>query len=87
MNQLISSIEKASAIAGSDYKLAQMLEVSRQKVSNWRNNHQPCPPEEQAMIAAIAGENPTEALIDAIIRKNEGKPKAARLRALFGRNL
>ncbi len=52
LDQLIC---RASAVAGSDYKLAQQLGVTRQNVSNWRHGKQKCPAGDVALMADIAG--------------------------------
>lgn len=64
--QLITLIEKAAQIAGSDYRLAQILGVERTAVSNWRHGQRPCPVDLRAVMASIAGEDPQEELLEAI---------------------
>lgn len=79
--QLIELIEKASSIAGSDYKLAQQLGVSRVQISQWRHGVQTCPPEQQALMANLVGADAREQLIEATLAKHAGTEKGARLAA------
>ncbi|MBX9935735.1 MAG: helix-turn-helix domain-containing protein [Burkholderiaceae bacterium] len=78
-NQITELISKASAITGSDYALAAQLGVPRQMVSMWKKEARPCPPEEQARIADIAGFDPVEALVNAVLERHAGTPKGEAL--------
>ena len=78
-------IDRAAAAAGSDYKLAQMLETSRQAVSNWRHGHKPCPPGDQVLMAQIAGLNPEEWAARAIVAQYEGTKKGDMLMRALGK--
>ena len=82
---LILLIDKASAIAGSDYKLAQLLGVGRQTVSNWRHGQAPCPVEMQALMADVAGLDPVAELARAVVRKHEGTAKGDMLMRALGK--
>ncbi|BEP55064.1 hypothetical protein GmRootV118_23080 [Variovorax sp. V118] len=84
-NDLILLMDKASAIAGSDYKLAQMLGTGRASVSNWRNGVVPCPVEIQALMAHIAGLDPVAELARAVVRKHEGSKKGDLLMKALGK--
>lgn len=46
-------IDKASTAAGSDYKLAAELGVTRFTVSNWRAGRKTCPAGDVALMAHI----------------------------------
>lgn len=81
--QLEQLIDQASAIAGSDYKLAQRIGTTPQRVSNWRKEAQPCPIEDQALIAEVAGVDPVEQIIEALLERNADKPRAAKLNSLL----
>lgn len=48
-------IDKAAEVAGNDAKLAVQIGVTRQRVSQWRHGHQPCPPADVALLAHVAG--------------------------------
>jgi len=84
---LSTLIDKAAEAAGSDYKLAQLLGVPRQMVSDWRNGRRTCTPEDQALIAAVAGLDAEEVLIRAILEKHAGKPKGEKLMQALGNGL
>lgn len=62
-------IDKASAIAGSDGKLAAMLDVHRQQVSNWRHGHKAPGIEVQEKLAEIAGVDPAVHMLAAAAEK------------------
>jgi len=81
--QLDKLIEQASAIAGSDYKLAKEIGTTPQRVSNWRRGEQPCPVEDQALIADLAGVDPVEQIIEALLERNADKPRGAKLNSLL----
>lgn len=78
-------IDKASAIAGSDGKLAAALGVPKQNISDWRHGRKNCQPEDQALIAAVAGLDPVQTLARATVQYWEGKPKGDRLMRALGK--
>lgn len=84
-DELIVLMDKAAAIAGSDYKLAQLLGTGRQSVSNWRHGVVPCPVEVQALMAHIAGLDPVAELARAVVRKHEGTTKGDLLMKALGK--
>lgn len=84
-NELILLMDRASAIAGSDYKLAQMLGTGRASISNWRHGVAPCPVEIQALMAHIAGLDPVAELARAVVRKHEGTAKGDMLMRALGK--
>jgi len=73
-------IDRASAAAGSDYKLAQQIGVNRQAISNWRHGHKTCPAADQALMAQIAGLDPEAWASRALIAAYEGEPKGELLK-------
>lgn len=81
----IALLDKASAIAGSDYKVAQALGVPRQTVSNWRHGVKPIPIEDQALLAAIANIDPVAELARAAVRKHQGTRKGDLLLKALGK--
>lgn len=68
-------IEKASAAAGSDYKLAQVLNTSRQAVSDWKHGRKTCPVADQVLMAELAGLKGEEWAARAIVAQYEGTAK------------
>lgn len=85
--QLIELIDKAAEVVGSDYKLAQMLEISRGAISDWRHDRRPCPPADVALMASIAGLDASAWLVRATIEKYEGTPKGDALYKALGKAL
>jgi DNA-binding transcriptional regulator YdaS (Cro superfamily) len=73
-------IKKASEKAGSDYKLAQRLNVSRGNVSDWKTGRRSCPAADQALMASIAGLDPEAWAARAIISQHEGSEKGELLK-------
>ncbi|SEL93548.1 hypothetical protein SAMN05216359_1291, partial [Roseateles sp. YR242] len=82
--QLVDLINAASARAGSDYKLAQILGVDRQKVSGWRNGHAKCGVEYRALMADLAGFNIDEVIREALLEKHANTPLGERLLSALG---
>lgn len=85
LDELNLLIDKASSIAGNDSKLAALLGQHRSKVSDWRKGSQDCPPEDQALMAGIAGLDAAQTLIRATVEKHEGKPKGDLLMKVLGK--
>lgn len=85
--ELLELIEQASKVVGSDYKLAQMLEVPRQTVSHWKHGHKPCPPADVALMASLAGLDASAWLVRATIEKYEGTSKGDALYKALGKAL
>lgn len=82
LNELI---DKASAIAGRDGKLAKVLNVPPQHVSNWRHGLRTCSPEDVAVMASVAGLDAEAWLIRAVIEKHKGTAKGDRLIQALGK--
>ena len=78
-------IERAATECGNKTALAEQLGVSPQRINDWRTGYQPCPPEEVALIADIAGLPAEEWLARATAAKFEGTAKGERLKKAFGR--
>jgi hypothetical protein len=85
--RILELLETASKVVGSDYKLAQVLEVSRQTVSDWKNGRKPCPPADVALMASVAGLDAEAWLVRATIEKYEGTAKGDRLYKALGKVL
>lgn len=84
---LITLIDKASENAGSDYKLAKLLAVNRQNVSNWRHGHKACPVADQALMASIAGLDVNAWMARAVVNQYEGTAKGDALFKVLGKAL
>lgn len=80
-------IDAASAVAGSDYKLAQRLDVTRALVSAWRHGKKPCSLDAVADMAAIAGLPVEKIVAEALIDRNAGTPRGERLARALGKAL
>lgn len=79
-------IDQASKAAGSDYKLAEELGVTRFNVSNWRHGRTTCPAADQALMASIAGLEPEAWLARATVAQYEGA-KAVKLERALKKSL
>ncbi|MBB4225601.1 hypothetical protein [Variovorax guangxiensis] len=80
-------IDKAKEISGSDYKLAKLTGHTPQQISDWRHGRKPCPPEDQALIAGVAGLNAEQVALRALVEKHEGTAKGDRLMKVLGKAL
>lgn len=79
-------IERASAKAGSAYKVAQVLGVGTSKVYDWRDGRQACTPADRARLAGIAGEDPVQELVRATIEQAKGDKRREQLVQLLGKS-
>jgi len=77
-------LDAAAKKTGSDYKTAELLGRPRQEISNWRHGHKNPQPEDHALIAALAGLDPEEALVRAVLAKHADTPKGERLLSVLG---
>ena len=82
--QLLDLITAASNAAGSDYKLAQSLGVSRHKVSNWKAGRERCGIEYRALMASLAGANVDHVIHEALLEKHANTPLGERLLSVLG---
>ena len=87
VKQINELIDLAASIAGSDYKLAKMIGVSRMTLSDWRHGRRTATPEDQVLIADIAGLDTQATLARAIVEKHEGTAKGERLMKVLGKGL
>lgn len=78
-------IDKAKSIVGSDAAVARALGVVPQRIANWRNGNASCSPEDQALLAAVAGLDPIAELARATVRKHEGSKKGDLLMRALGK--
>lgn len=87
LKKLNELIDKASAVAGSDYRLGKMLHTTPQAVSDWRAGRRACPPADVALLAQVAGLDAADWLIRAVIEKHAGTPKGEALFSALGKGL
>lgn len=80
-------LDAAKAKHGSDYKVAKLLKRSTAEVSDMRHGRLNAQPEDHALIAALGGLDPEEALIRAILAKHANKPKGEQLLSVLGNAL
>jgi len=80
-------IDRASKKAGNDAALAREIEVGRSLVSDWRAGRKPCSPEDQALMAALAGLEAEAWGARAMIAKHAGTTKGAKLEAALKKAL
>lgn len=80
-------ISKASSIAGSDYKLAKLIDASPQTVSNWRHGKKTCPVADQVLMAEVAGLKSEEWLARAVVSQYAGTSKGDKLYRALGKVL
>jgi hypothetical protein len=80
-------IDRASKQAGSDYKLAQMLQTTRQTVSNWRHGRKTCPAGDVALMADLAGMDGEAWACRALVAQYQGTPKGDAIARVLGKAL
>lgn len=85
LEELNRLIDSAKARAGNDTKLAKMLNTTSSRVSDWRHGRKTCQPEDQAVLASIAGMNAIEVLARATVKQHEGTPKGDLLMRALGK--
>lgn len=86
LEELNTLMDAASKRAGNDRKLAAMLGTSAQRVSDWRHGRKTCQPEDQAVMAGIAGLNAIEVLARATVQQYEGTAKGDMLMRVLGKS-
>lgn len=77
-------LDAAKLKTGSDYKTAKLLGRTSQEISNWRHGHKNPQPEDHALVAGLAGLDPEEALIRAMLEKHANTRKGEQLLSLLG---
>ena len=85
LDELNELIDQAKKQAGNDTKLAKLLNTTPSRVSDWRHGRKTCQPEDQAMLASIAGFNAIEVLARATVQQYEGTPKGNMLMRALGK--
>lgn len=84
---LLFLLDSAKAIAKSDYKVAKAIGTTPQRLSDWRAGRVPCPPEFQALLASIAGFDPQQTAIRALVERHEGTALGDNLMRVLGKPL
>lgn len=84
MQEIKTLIDKASKVCGSDKHLAERMGIQPTVISMLRKDRT-ITPETAAELAAIAGENPREAAISAIIERAKGSRRGEVLKAILGK--
>jgi len=84
-NKIKQLIENAAALAGGEGKLAKVLGVPAQHVTNWKNSDRTCMPEDQTRIAHLGGNNALETLIESTIERNAGTLRGDQLKQALGK--
>lgn len=87
MESVKTLIDKAAKTVGSRYKLAKLLEVTPANVYDWEAGRKPCPAEDRARMAGIAGEDALQELVRATIEQAKGKTRREQLTTLLGKSL
>ena len=87
MSTLIDLMDAAALATGSDYRTAKALGITPQKLSDWRHGRQNPQPEDHALLAMLAGRDPEEALVRAVLAKHADTPKGERLLTALGKGL
>lgn len=73
--------------AGNDNKLAKMLATTRQAISQYRAGKRSCPLEDQALMAAVVGDDPLKEVADAMIERHLDTPRGEKLISALGKGL
>lgn len=87
MQALETLIDKAAKVCGSDNALAERIGIARPNISLMRAGKRPISPATAAELANIAGEDPREAAIDAVIESAKGTRRESVLRDILGKAL
>lgn len=85
MEAVKTLIDRAANKVGTRYKLAQVLNVPASTVYNWETGRKPCPAEDRARLAGVAGEDALQELVRATIENAKGEVKRAQLEKLLGK--
>lgn len=80
-------IDRAQLVAGSYYKLAKLVGLPEQRISDFRHGRRNASPEDCALFAAVAGLDPTQEMARAVLRKHAGTKKGDLLLKALGKPL
>lgn len=84
-DELSQLIELAAKKLGSKTEVARELGVSPQRLHDWKTGFRPCPIENVAILADMAGLPPEIWLARAALWTHEGTPKGERLQRALGK--
>lgn len=87
MQELKTLIDKASEKCGSDTALAKRMGVDQPSISQMRAGKRTVTPETAAELADIAGEDPREAMVLAVLVRSKGTRREGVLREILGKAL
>lgn len=87
MSLVETLIDRASKNVGSSAELARLLGVPRSKITQWKNGHTRCQPDDMAAIAVYAGFNALNVLALATLEHAKGTPKEKVLQDGLGESL
>lgn len=78
-------VDRAAKECGTKAELAKQMGVSPTRINEWRGGHRPCPPEQVAILADIAGLVAEEWLVRATLLNSKEKPYYERLHQALGK--
>ena len=84
VSTIVTLLDAAKTVTGSDYATAKAIGTTTQIVSNWRHGRRTAQPEDLALIAGLAGLDAEEVLVRAIIEKHANTSKGERLLNVLG---
>ena len=87
MQYVMTLIDKAAKVCGSDSKLAERMGIHRVAISEMRAGKRAISPATAAELADIAGEDAREATIAAVIEGSRGTRREGVLREILGKAL
>lgn len=87
MQYVMTLIDKAAKVCGSDSKLAERMGIHRVAISEMRAGKRAISPATAAELADIAGDDAREAAIEAIIESAKGTRRESVLREILGKAL
>ena len=70
--RLVTLINEAAGIAGSEAALGRIIKTTRHHVNAWKQGTRTCPLEMQVLMAQIAGKCSNETLVSGLLEKNSG---------------
>lgn len=87
LKELQTLIDKAAEKFKSEAELARAIGATPQNLNGWKKGTRPCPPEDVALMAAVAGMDATTWLARAVVQKHEGTAKGDQLMRVLGKAL